>query len=173
LIAHLSAQGQVGQKVTLTILREGQEQDLQVTLGTRPAQEERIIQTETTEEPAQPEQPSSKVFLGIVGMTLLPEIAEAMDLSADQSGVLVVEVEQGSPADEAGLQAGSEEFSLQGQTVTIGGDVITEFDGQSVAGIEELVELIQSSDAGDEVTLTILRNGEPIEVQATLAERTD
>jgi S1-C subfamily serine protease len=70
------------------------------------------------------------------------------------------------------LRVGSEQLSVQGQTVIIGGDVITEFNGQSVAGIEELVEMIQSSDAGDEVTLTVLRNGEPIEIQATLAERT-
>jgi S1-C subfamily serine protease len=180
LISYLSSQGQVGQEVTLTILRDGQEQEIQVTLGARPTQEERVTQTELTEEPNQstqpgqpdqPEQVNNKVYLGIVGMTMFTEIAEAMDLPADQAGVLVVEVQPGSPADEAGLLAGNEQLSVQDQTVQIGGDVITQFNGKDVTGIDELVKLIQSSQAGDEVTLTILRNGKPIEIQATLAER--
>jgi S1-C subfamily serine protease len=172
LIAHLSTQGQVGQEVTLTILRDGQQQDIQVTLGARPTQEARVVQTETDEQPEQPEQTSNDVYLGIVGLTLGPDIAEAMDLPADQAGVLVIEVTDGSPADAAGLRAGSEEFTSEDQTTMIGGDVITKFNGQSIAGIEDLVRLIQGSKAGDEVTLTILRGGEPIEVQAILAERT-
>ena len=181
LISHLSSQGQVGQEVTLTILRDGQEREVQVTLGARPTEEQRAAQVETdresdqTQQPdqqQQPEQPSSGVYLGIVGMTLYPEIAEAMDLPTDQAGVMVIDVTEGSPADNAGLRAGDEQISVQGQSVTIGGDVITEFNGESVTAIEELVKLIQSSEAGEEVTLTVLRNGEPIEIQATLAERT-
>ena len=178
LIAHLSTQGQVGQEVTLTILRDGQEQDVQVTLGARPTEEQRAAQIPTEEEsdqsqqPDQPEQPSGKVYLGIVGMTLDPVIATAMELQPDQTGVLVIDVTKGSPADDAGLRAGDEQLSVQGETVMIGGDVITEFNGQSIAGIEELVKLIQGSEAGDEVTLTVLRGGEAIEVQAILADRT-
>ena len=183
LISYLSSQGQVGQEVTLTILRNGQEQEVQVTLGARPMEEARAVQTEMTEEPNQPVQPgqpdqptkpettNSNVYLGIVGMTMFSDIAGAMDLPADQTGVLVIEVQQDSPADEAGLRAGSEQFTLQGETVTIGGDVITEFNGQSINSIDELVSRIQSSAAGDEVALTILRGGEQMEVQAVLAER--
>jgi S1-C subfamily serine protease len=188
LIAYLSSQGQVGQKVTLTILRNGQEQEVQVTLGARPMEEARALQTDVTEEPNQPVQPgqpeqpnqptkpeqaNSNVYLGIVGMTMFSDIAGAMDLPADQTGVLVIEVQQDSPADKAGLRAGSDEFTLQGETVTIGGDVITGFNGQSINSIDELVSRIQSSAAGDEVTLTILRGGEQMEVQAVLAERTN
>ena len=188
LISYLSSQGQVGQEVTLTILRNGQEQKVQVTLGARPLEEARAMQTDLTEEPnqpvqpgqpeqpnqpAKPEQANSNVYLGIVGMTMFPDIAGAMDLPADQTGVLVIEVQQDSPADDAGLRAGSEQFTLQGETVMIGGDVITEFNGQSINSIEELVARIQSSAAGDEVTLTILRGGEQMEVQAVLAERTN
>ena len=178
LIAHLSTQGQVGQDVTLTILRDGKEQDVQVTLGARPTEEQRAAQVETdgesdqSQQPTQPEQQSSGVFLGIVGMTLYPDIATAMELQPDQTGVLVIDVTKGSPADDAGLRTGDEQITVQGQTVTIGGDVITKFNGQPVAGIEELVKLIQGSAAGDEVTLTVLRGGEQIEVQAILAERT-
>ncbi len=130
-------------------------------------------QPEQPEQPAKPEQANSNVYLGIVGMTMFSDIAGAMDLPADQTGVLVIEVQQDSPADEAGLRAGSEQFTLQGETVTIGGDVITEFNGQSINSIDELVSRIQSSAAGDEVTLTILRGGEQMEVQAVLAERTN
>jgi S1-C subfamily serine protease len=182
LIAFLSSQGQVGQRVKLDILRDGQKQSVEVTLAARPAQEAQVTQTEQIQPPPENQppqetqppaetQPSGTVFLGIVGTTLVPEIAQAMNLSSDQQGVLVIEVQPDSPADRAGLRAGTEELSLQGRTVLIGGDVITGFNGQKVATIEALVDWIQSSQAGDQVTLTILRGGEEIEVQATLAER--
>jgi S1-C subfamily serine protease len=184
LISYLSSQGQVGQKVTLTILRDGKEQDVQVTLGARPTEEQRAAQAETNggsnqsprpnqpQQPTQPEQPSSGVYLGIVGMTLSPDIATAMNLQSNQTGVLVIDVTKGSPAEKAGLRAGDQQFSVQGQTVNIGGDVITQFNGQPVTSIDELAKLIQGSAAGDEVTLTVLRGGDQIEVQAVLAERT-
>ena len=177
LISYLSSQGQVGQRVKLDILRDGKQQTVEVTLGARPAQEAQVTQTDgnqapqETQPPAQP-QPSGQVYLGIVGTTLVPEIAGAMNLSSDQQGVLVVEVQPDSPAAQAGLQAGTQELSLPDRTVLIGGDVITGFNGQNVATIEALVEWIQSSKPGDTVTLTILRDGKEMQVQATLAERT-
>jgi len=50
--------------------------------------------------------------------------------------------------------------------------VITKLDGQQVASVEELAALIQQTGAGERVTLSILRDGKTMEVEATLAERT-
>ena len=47
-------------------------------------------------------QSESNVCLGILGREVTPEISRMMDLTADQSGILVVEVESGSPAESSG-----------------------------------------------------------------------
>jgi S1-C subfamily serine protease len=61
-----------------------------------------------------------------------------------------------SPADKANLQAQ---------------DVITALDGEAVSDVQALREMLQQHQAGDEVTLTILRNGDELQVKVTLAER--
>jgi S1-C subfamily serine protease len=163
LVAYLARHTQVGQTVTLTILRDGEKQEIDVTLGSRPG-------TTETPEP-QEEQASADVWLGIQGRTLTTAIAEAMDLSARQKGVLVSQVENNSPADEAGLRGSYKSLRMNGEQVLIGGDVITAVDDQEIESIEELQTAINRAEAGDEVTLTLLRNGEETSVEVTLAER--
>jgi S1-C subfamily serine protease len=108
------------------------------------------------------------VWLGIQGGTLTPELAEAMDLDADQTGVLVGQVIQDSPAYDAGLRGSYETTYLNGQPVPVGGDVIVTADESPIAGFEDLLAFLQQAEPGQEVTLGILRNGEQIEVQVTL-----
>ena len=50
-------------------------------------------------------------------------------------------------------------------------DVITALDGKAIENVEELRALLQEHQAGDEVTLSILRDGEQMEITVTLAER--
>jgi len=49
-----------------------------------------------------------------------PTIAEEMNLSSDQEGVLVQDVQQGSAADQAGLRAGDQPLTLNGQEILVG-----------------------------------------------------
>ena len=93
-------------------------------------------------------------------MTLTPEIAQAMELDADQTGALVEEVVADSPAEKAELQASSKAFDLNGEQVMIGGDVITAVDGKTVKTMQDLSAAIKAQKPGDEVELTVLRNGE-------------
>ena len=179
LVAYLVGSTSVGDKVNLTILRDGKEQTVEVTLAARPA-----TQTEVTEEVVEPfgqatpepqQQPeqgtASGAWLGIQGMTLTPEVAQAMDLSNSQDGVLVVEVTSNSPADEAGLLGSSQTVEIDGQQVQVGGDVIVAFDGQSVSQMEELRALVLEAKPGQQVTLTILRDGKELTLEVTLGER--
>ncbi len=166
LIALLFERTQVGQNVTLTVLRDGKEISVQATLAARPAASS---QPAASNAPAQPQ--SSQVWLGILGIPVTPEIASAMNLPADQQGVLVEEVEPGSPAEKAGLQAGTKRLDLNGQSVTVGGDVIIRLDGKSVSQVSDLRNLLSHYQSGQEVTLTILRNGQQQDVQVTLANR--
>ena len=123
------------------------------------------------QEQSVPQASQGQTYLGILGQALQPEIADAMQLPEDQEGVLVVEVQPDSPAEAAGLQGSTETTTIKGQEVRIGGDVITVLNGQAVASVEELAELIQQAGAGEQVTLSVLRDGKSLEIEATLAER--
>jgi S1-C subfamily serine protease len=93
--------------------------------------------------------------LGIAGRTL--SAAEADDLGVPQ-GVAILSVESGSAADDAGLEGAAD-----GE-----GDVIVAIDGEPMTSFEALADYIDSRQVGDEVTLTVRRDGEDIELQATL-----
>jgi S1-C subfamily serine protease len=151
IIAYLGSQTTVGQKVTLTLLRDGKETSVDVSLEARPTQ---TAEVQAGTQPSN--QPQSGVFLGIGGVPMTAELAGSLNLPEDTSGVLVQEVTQDSPADKANLQSN---------------DVITALDGQAVSDVQGLRDMIQQHQAGDEVTLTILRNGEEMQVVVTLADR--
>jgi S1-C subfamily serine protease len=85
--------------------------------------------------------------------------------------VLVESVRPTSPADQAGLQGGTRSVTIGGQDVMTGGDVITAVDGQAVTGMDDLLGSLQQSQAGQKVTLSIVRDGRPLEVTVTLAAR--
>jgi len=163
LVAHLINSTEVGQQVTLRVLRDGREQQVEVTLGERPETEE--------EAGPVPEEAAEGAWLGISGMTLMPEVAQAMGLPETQSGVLVGEVVGGSPADKAGLRGSYKPVTIGGQRLLVGGDVIVAWDDQFVTQMEELKALVGKARVGQEVTLTVLRDGERIQIQVTLEAR--
>jgi S1-C subfamily serine protease len=169
LIAYLASSTEVGQKLTLTVLREGVEETVDLTLAARPTSQERRQQEQPQEQP--PQTTSGGAWLGITGLTLTSDIAEAIDLPADQEGVLVQEVQDGSPADKAGLRGGSRTANIGGEELLVGGDVITAMDGQAVASIEDLRALVQQAEPQQEVSLTILRDGKERMIDVTLGER--
>jgi S1-C subfamily serine protease len=113
---------------------------------------------------------ASHTWLGIEGTELTAEIAEQRDLP--ESGVLVGRVVEGSPAERAGLRGGDEQATVDGQTLTLGGDVITRIDGREVRTFSDLAQTIAEHQAGDRIQLTIVRDGETRTVSVTLAERT-
>jgi serine protease Do len=165
LVTYLVRATEVGQKITLTVLRDGKEETIPVTLAARPKAEAAAGQ-------AQPEaiQPSG-AWLGISGQTLTPEIAQAMDLQEGQQGVMVGQVEAGSPADEAGLRGSYKPITINGQSLLVGGDIITALDDQPVNQMEDLQGLIGQAEPGQDVTLTVLRDGKQVEVAVTLGEQ--
>jgi S1-C subfamily serine protease len=114
----------------------------------------------------------SHPWLGIAGRELTPALAESLDLSVTQ-GVYVVTVAQNSPAERAGLHPAlrSENQALNDNNLPSGGDVILAVDGNAVTDVDQLAGYLDSQKrAGDTVTLDVLRNGEKMTVEATLAE---
>jgi S1-C subfamily serine protease len=176
LVAYLARSTTVGQQVTLTILRDGQTQTVNLTLAARPATNTQSAAT-LPQVPSLPTVPNNRgngtgaVWLGIQGLTLTPDLAQAMNLKADQQGVLVEQVVADSPAQRAGLQAGSTTTTLNGQDIQIGGDVITAFNGQPITSMQQLQRAVQRAGADTPVTLTVLRNGKSMDISVTLAAR--
>ena len=74
------------------------------------------------------------------------------------SGALIAEVSDPSPASDSGLEVG---------------DIVIEVDGRPVTGQGGLISEIRNTEPGSTMTLTVLRDGDTIELVATLQERTE
>ena len=111
-------------------------------------------------------------YLGISGASLTPDLAKAMDLETSQRGALVAEVVAGSPADKAGLHGSDRQITIDGQQVSVGGDVIIAIDDQPVKEMDDLIAYLSAhTEVGQKVSLTVLRDGKEKRLEATLAAR--
>jgi S1-C subfamily serine protease len=109
-------------------------------------------------------------YVGISGGTITPELAEALKLPVDE-GVLVDEVVEGGPADEAGVEGGDTSATIEGATIRIGGDIVTKIDGRPIEGMEDVIDAVNSAAPGDELRLTLLRGDDTREVTVKLGVR--
>jgi len=119
----------VGKTVTVEVWRKNKKESLQVKLGE--------LKDDEKEQPVEEE-------TGFFGMTLeelTQESAKRYGLS-ERSGILVVEIEQNSPAEEAGMQRG---------------DIILEIDQTPVKGLEEFERKAKEYGKGGTVLLLIKR----------------
>ena len=137
-LRNIVSQSKVGSQVKLKILRGGKEYQLTVTVAELPK--------EVAGSPAEPspEDIQKNAFSGITVMDLTREIARQLGLGANERGVVVVKIEQGSSADEAGLKKG---------------DVIQEIDKKKVAGLGDFNKITSSIESGDTTLLFINRGG--------------
>lgn len=111
-------------------------------------------------------------WLGILGGTLNAGLAEAMDVDAGQRGVLIAEVVEDSPAAKAALRGGDQDMQIDGLTARIGGDIIVAIDAQPVVEFDDLLTyIVQKTQVGQTVTVTILRDGVQQTVDVTLEAR--
>jgi S1-C subfamily serine protease len=111
-------------------------------------------------------------YLGISGGSITPDLAKALKLPVEE-GVLVNEVVKGGPADQGGLKGGDTSATIEGASMRLGGDVITEVDGKSIGGMEEIINAVNSASPGDKMELTVDRDGETKTVTVTLGVRPD
>jgi S1-C subfamily serine protease len=107
-----------------------------------------------------------------LGISSLPEITlYHQDLLGlpQTSGVYLLEVTDGGPADLAGLRAGDVHT---GTGYYAGGDLITAINGLPVRDFSDLITyLLNNTNPGDTVTLTVLRDGTEIQVDLILGKR--
>ena len=110
-------------------------------------------------------------YLGVETLTIWPQLAERLDLDV-KTGALVQEVVEGSPAEDAGLEAGGDNISFQGQTeIGTGGDLIVGVNGENLTREHDLADEISTHSTGDTVRLELLRDGERRTVEVELGRR--
>jgi 2-alkenal reductase len=109
-------------------------------------------------------------YLGISSSSNLTlDAIQALGLSS-YTGAYVLEVTPGGPADLAGVKAGDTPSRIQ--NLNSGGDLIIAFDGKPVSTFDQLLSyLITGKSPGDTVVLTVLRDGEQVDLTVTLGER--
>jgi 2-alkenal reductase len=108
-------------------------------------------------------------YLGITSSSRLglAEI-EALGLTT-YTGAYVLDVAEGGPADQAGIRGGSQPVR---EGLLAGGDVITAIDGQPVNTFDQLLSYLTTNKSpGDTVVLTVLRDGQSMDVSVTLGTR--
>ena len=99
------------------------------------------------------------------------ELAVALKLPVN-TGVLVSAVVNGGPAAKAGVRGGNQQITVRGIPVVTGGDIITAIDGDPITSFDQMIAYLSSQKlVGQEVTLTILRDGATLQLPLTLADR--
>jgi S1-C subfamily serine protease len=108
--------------------------------------------------------------LGASGRAIWPELAEALNLGV-KHGILVERVTPGGPAAQAGIRGGNRVVLAGLQQLRIGGDVLVAVDGKELTNSSDLALLLNREQPGDEVTLTIVRDGRRMNVRVKLGEQ--
>lgn len=112
-------------------------------------------------------------YLGIVADNrfTLAQLASVLGLPTD-SGVLVSSVEPGGPADRAGIRGSNRTVRALGTTLQVGGDIIIAIDGHPVEDFNGLIAyLMRETEVGQVVTVTVLRDGQRMDIPVRLGER--
>ncbi len=109
-------------------------------------------------------------YLGVATAPIYPQLARRFDLPVE-TGAWVQDVVAGSPADRAGLRAGTKTQRFQARTISTGGDIIAAVDGNKLADEAALGVELLTFQPGQEVTLQVYRNGKPRDVRVKLGAR--
>jgi S1-C subfamily serine protease len=115
-------------------------------------------------------------WLGITSLPLSSNAADAfrqagMAVPVDQ-GLLIVEVDAGGPAEQAGLRGGDRVVRFGRYNIPLGGDILVSIDGKPIQTSRDLnLYLDTQAQVGQTVQVTAIREGEEQTFSVTLAER--
>jgi S1-C subfamily serine protease len=107
--------------------------------------------------------------IGVVDMTY--DIAAQERLSVTY-GVLVEQIASGGPADSAGLKAGTTQTTVDGNTIYVGGDIITSINGTRIVNEDDLsTYLAENTLPNQTIDITIVRDGQTLSIPLILGTR--
>ena len=98
---------------------------------------------------------SGRPYLGITYVAVT-DASTAQQLGVSAYGIYIVEVIDGSPADQAGLEPGDRVISI---------------DNTEIAAQEDLGTIVQSHAAGDTISITVARGGQMVTLNVTLGDQ--
>ncbi len=130
-----------GKSLKLGLVRKGSQKTVSVTVGQRP-DDEAAVGREDGEEGEASAEGSKSPKLGLKVATLTPDVARELKLPPETGGVLVTELVEGGPAEQAGVRRG---------------DLILEVNRQGVARPADLVGLVGKMKEGEMALLRIRR----------------
>jgi serine protease Do len=170
ILSYLQREKNVGDQVRLTVLRDGNNtQTFPTTLAARPGSVS--LQQSSPQEQQQQQNQGKPAWLGISGISLTPEVSQAIGLTPDTRGFLVIEVAAGGPADKAGIRGGYKIENIDGREIAIGGDIIISIDNRTVTSLENILTYLSNEkQAGDMAQLNVLRDGRSSQINVTLGE---
>jgi serine protease Do len=132
------ADTKAGTEVDVVVWRDGSENTIQAEIGQMPGQEQ-MAALSGDEQPEESDAPK----LGLMLSQLTPEAREQFELPADAQGVVVTDVQPGSPAAEKGLQQG---------------DVILEANRKPVSDPKAIADAVrEAAERGDETLLLLVQ----------------
>jgi S1-C subfamily serine protease len=107
-------------------------------------------------------------FLGLTFGTLTSDLAQDAGIPVNLKGVYVDRITQNSPADKAGVHGSTTDQYLKKHL----GDIIMAVDGHNITKSDDLINYFgHNKIAGNNLTLTVYRNGHAMDLKATLAAR--
>lgn len=109
-------------------------------------------------------------YLGIrYAYAVSPGLAESLSLPVEH-GLLLVQLDRGSPLESAGVLGAQQEAILGNRRVYIGGDILVSVDDTPILTLDQLQLWQAEHEIGDRVTVALIRNGQPYEVVVALTE---
>jgi S1-C subfamily serine protease len=112
----------------------------------------------------------SRGWIDISPVQLFPALVRYAKFPVSE-GVLVSQVEPGSPADQAGLRGGSEAVRYGRSLIYLGGDIIIEVDGLPVTSLYDLLGALEDNKPGEKVGVKVLRGRKEVTLYVTLSQR--
>jgi S1-C subfamily serine protease len=156
------AEREPGDTITLTVLSDGEERDVQVRLGQHPEQDDQAYLGVTVGGFVRWRFEGEDIPFERLPFDLphLDDMPFHIPFDELEGGALIRRVAEASPAENAGL---------------VEGDIITRVDGEQVSNPQDLVDAVLERQPGEAVTLTVLSADEEDEreIKVTLAENPD
>jgi serine protease Do len=97
----------------------------------------------------------SRGYLAVVPQDITDDLAKALDLD-ETNGALIGDVVKDGPADKAGMKRG---------------DIVLTYNGKKVKDSAQLRNMVSETEPGTKVPVTVLRDGDKIDMDITLGER--
>jgi len=115
-------------------------------------------------------------WLGIQPVNLSPGLVQLLEKANQEvpveSGLLIVQVLNGGPADEAGIRGGRRQLRIGNRRLLVGGDIIVGIDGREVENYKDLIGYMEKEvSIGDTVTLSYYREGDKRSTTVEVGER--